>query len=90
MRELADVLTPREWESLAFGYRERVTGAATADRAQTLTDKDGKLPVFDSTASAPSSNSDTGKKGELRYAAGFLYFATADNTWVKWAVTTSF
>src|SRR5947208_2398463 len=24
-RQLADVLTPREWESLAFGYRERVT-----------------------------------------------------------------
>src|SRR3989442_42733 len=24
-RQLVDVLTPREWESLAFGYRERVT-----------------------------------------------------------------
>lgn len=37
---------------------------------------------------APSSASDTGTTGEIRFASGFMYLCTATNTWVRAALST--
>lgn len=37
---------------------------------------------------APSSASDTGTKGEIRYTADYMYVCTATNTWKRTALTT--
>ena len=40
------------------------------------------------TASPPSSASDTGTQGEVRWASGFVYVCTATNTWQRAAIAT--
>jgi hypothetical protein len=41
------------------------------------------------TATAPSTSTSTGKKGQIIYAAGHLYICVATNSWVRTAVATS-
>lgn len=37
---------------------------------------------------APSSSTDTGTAGDIRFTSGFIYLCVATNTWVKTALTT--
>lgn len=41
-------------------------------------------------ASAPSSSVDTGTDGQWAYSAGYMYKCVGTDTWVRWAVVTSF
>jgi hypothetical protein len=47
---------------------------------------DGKLIL--ETGSAPSSASDTGTAGEVRWASGFVYICVATNTWQRCSIAT--
>ena len=43
-----------------------------------------------SNASAPTSSSSTGTKGQVVVSGSFMYICTAANTWVRSSITTSF
>jgi len=42
----------------------------------------------ESVAGAPSSASDAGTAGEVRFVSGFAYFCVATNTWERVAIAT--
>jgi len=58
----------------------------TGRHDQTLCPASGRATVYTATA-VPTTASDAGKKGEIRSDATHMYICTADNTWIKSALT---
>lgn len=91
--------TVRDDGQISFGNNNPLDGdtnyfildpsLATGPRTLSCSDVSGFLPTLSSGA-APASSTAAGKKGEMRYASGVAYLCIADNTWVKWTVTTTF
>ena len=42
------------------------------------------------TTTVPSSNTDTGTKGQIAYDASYVYICVATNTWIRSAIDNSF
>ena len=50
--------------------------------------EDAVNALFDPDATAPSSASDTGTKGEVRFDSSYIYVCTATDTWKRVAIAT--
>jgi len=72
------------------GTRTTIFGNAASDIDLHLCAAGGTNVTDTSGSGAPASNSAAGVAGEFRRVSGFAYYCTATNTWVRWAVTTSF
>jgi hypothetical protein len=64
----------------------RINTAVSSNVLFNLVSTDGTLPVINTTA--PESATATGKYGEIRIAADYIYLCIAANTWVRSAVAT--
>lgn len=51
-------------------------------------DVDGLMAII--TNNVPASSSASGKKGEISFDSTYAYICIADNTWIRFAITTSF
>lgn len=80
----------KESQNFFFNGSNRLTLSAnnvTQNLLLEFCDKGGTLPSLN-LSSAPSSSSDVGKKGEVRYDANYVYICTDDNTWIRLDIAT--
>lgn len=80
---------------LQFGAGQNVTSiVTTVSSSSTNTGLPTALAVYNAILASdqvppPSGPTDTGTAGEWAYGSGYMYRCVATNTWVRWAVVTS-